>query len=305
MAYKSLTRSQALELITPIVDGEASEDEELAFYAYAQRDPSILKILQNERQLKRIIRSKCKRAAAPPKLRNWCLKRDYKNQHSQECTQHRSVPDANSNFPQIDLHPNPLIQFQQRTWVFATLAAAVLLIVLYGFVINWNGGVEPIPSHVNTASINISQQAYSHFTKSAGSLIDPTFSTDRHTVAAKWLHDNMEMNVAIPEIANASFRGVYVSDFDKDYKTPLLEYQTEAGDYIYLFVFSEQQLAKHNRLKRTPQAVEACSTSTNYYIENVQGKHVVSWRWEDAWYSAVSNFDGHDLAKRIQTLAQR
>lgn len=321
MANRTLTRSEALELITPIIDGEATEDEELAFYAYAQKDPTVLTELQQERKLKSLILSKCKRAAAPPHLREWVSQKKYKQTRNQDLKQpiypvsylsnteakeegnFKQILNEKRDLPEIQIHPNPLIRIKQRTWAITSIAAALLLIILYGMTLTWDR-VAPSPNvNIRTASINVSQQTYNHFTQSAGQLILPTYSTTNQAEAIAWVRNQLNLGINVPEIQNAAFKGVYLAEFDTDYKTPLLEYETHSGESIFLFVFSEARLARSGRLTRTPKAVESCSTSTTYYIEDIQGKHVVSWRWDDNWYSAISNYHGEQLATMVKPLS--
>jgi hypothetical protein len=111
--------------------------------------------------------------------------------------------------------------------------------------------------------------------------------------------------VHIPNIDGAEFCGVVLSEITADYITPLLEYETSDQNYIYLFVFDEQQLIKNGTLARNPDAISTCVTNGDYYIENVKGTHVVSWKWKNHWYSAISNYNGDHLARRVLPLREK
>jgi hypothetical protein len=34
-------------------------------------------------------------------------------------------------------------------------------------------------------------------------------------------------------------------------------------------------------------------------VADIQGKHVVSWQWQDTWYTAVSNHSGDVIAAML------
>jgi hypothetical protein len=313
-----LTRSEALELITPIVDGEATEDEELAFYAYAQKDPTVLLELQREHKLKSLIVSKCKRAAAPPSLHKWVAQNKYEQARNSKYQHFINDPidgrkkgeidfeqilNEKRELPEIQIHPNPIIRLQQRTWAITTIAAAILLMIIYTVTLSWDRAAPSPNTNIRAASINVSQQTYNHFIQSAGQLYIPTYSTTNQSEAINWVRKQLELGISVPEIQSATFKGVYLADFDTNFKTPLLEYEGQAGESIFVFVFSEDRLTQSGRLTRTPKAVESCSTSTTYYIEDIQGKHVVSWRWGNNWYSAISNYNGDQLATMVEPLS--
>jgi hypothetical protein len=305
MGGPKLTRSEAVELITPIVDGEATEKEELSFFAYAKKDPSVLRLLEQERRMRDFLRTEYKCAAAPPRLRKWIENVNLDDEVNKKARFNyiNDYRKANNTKDKVSVHPNPLFQLNQRAWVFTTLAAAIVLIVLYAFSLV-QGPLESNNRILLANSATLSEQTYQHFVSFAGQQPTPTMATNRREVAMQWLSNNFNMRIEIPTIRNATFHGVLITEFTSGYRTPLLEYRTGDQNSIYLFVFNEQQLIGQEQIKRNPKAVNSCRSNSDYYVEDIDGKHVVSWKWNDTWYSAISNYDGHQLAARVKPLAQ-
>jgi len=64
------------------------------------------------------------------------------------------------------------------------------------------------------------------------------------------------------------------------------------------------ELYETTDIRREEKAAESCTTQTDYFVNDINGTHVVSWKWDDNWYSAVSNHNGHDLAALVTPLNQ-
>jgi len=109
--------------------------------------------------------------------------------------------------------------------------------------------------------------------------------------------------MTIPHLKGTEFAGLIMADFHSGMQAPLLKYtQSDIGESIYIFAFNLDQLESFDQMKREENAVKSCTTQTDYFVNNIDGTHVVSWLWDDNWYSAVSNHNGHDLAALVEPL---
>jgi hypothetical protein len=81
----------------------------------------------------------------------------------------------------------------------------------------------------------------------------------------------------------------------------VLTYATaDATDLIHIFVFKVDRMDDGISLQRDPDAVAKCSTDPDaVHVADIQGKHVVSWQWQDTWYTAVSNHSGDVIAAML------
>lgn len=70
MNEKGLTKYEALELITPVVDGEVSEEKRAVFFDYIARHPDVRKKYESIKNIKTLVGSRCPCACAPETLRD-------------------------------------------------------------------------------------------------------------------------------------------------------------------------------------------------------------------------------------------
>ena len=49
------------------------------------------------------------------------------------------------------------------------------------------------------------------------------------------------------------------------------------------------------------EAIEKCKSDSDTYIKDINGKHIVSWKWGNVWYVGVSNHHGEVLASMLPT----
>jgi hypothetical protein len=146
---------------------------------------------------------------------------------------------------------------------------------------------------------------YAQFNESDGQIAMAGFQPGSISEAQVMLFEEFNHDLLMPAIKGAELTQVMYTDFAPGYKTPVLEYfQEDSNEYIYVFAFKIDSLENNQKLIRDPDAVEKCKSSDDYHIKDVNGNHVVSWKWKDNWYVAVSNHNGNDLAAIIEPMDQ-
>ncbi len=69
MNKEGLTKYEALELITPVVDDEVSEEERTAFFKYIATHEDVRRKYESAKNIKSLMGSRCPCACAPDALR--------------------------------------------------------------------------------------------------------------------------------------------------------------------------------------------------------------------------------------------
>ena len=300
MDYKKLTREEAIRVITPMVDGEISEEDRVAFMHYVKGDPDVDNYYRREQQLKKLLQQRCPRVPAPPNLHDRIehllrspgrLKRCGALQSASN--DHAPFLDQRADNNPADLSMESPLQLARRNWYY--LAAAAMVLIALAF---YRYRLFDRAPH-----INVEEYTYRHFASHSGHLLPPTIATrDEHTAESE-LASLHHIRMHVPSLEGADFRGVVLSDFIKGYKTPMLEYQVHNSDQsIYIFAFNIDDLNRQRSLQRDADAVSECNAPSNYHIRSVNGKHVLSWKWNNTWYTAISNAKGHTLASMIGPL---
>jgi hypothetical protein len=182
---------------------------------------------------------------------------------------------------------------------YLTAAAVVLVITLAVLRL-----LDQTTADTSTAeSIIVENIAAHHFQLTGGQFIEPYRATATVTEAENYLAEQFDINLTVPPITGAKFAGIVFAEFVENYRTPLLEYvQEEIGETIYIFVFDLADIDAHEKLKRHDEAVKTCIYSHDFYVTEIDQYHVVSWLWDNNWYTAISNHNGYDLASLIVPL---
>lgn len=298
MAKLNLTRQEALELITPVIDGEVEEDKRIAFLDYIEEDDSIRLKYESAKRIKKLVSTRYKTVRAPDRLkkriRDFLSDPENQDYHGGppniDLETSSSIVDKNTQKPPAFI--TGLSKLKNNRWTYAASVLGVLMIIiLYIF------------ANPGTPGYNVEEFAYRHFSNNKGAYIPPTITAASPTDAELALASNMGFTITIPPIQNSEFKGVVLSEFIPDFKSPMLEYyDPERDQYIYIFAFRINDLNNVKKLKRDPNAVKNCINPEDYYVRNVNGKHVVSWKWNNIWYAAISNHNGNILASRVGTL---
>lgn len=127
MKKYQLTKAQALKLITPVVDGEASETEREAFMEFIAENEEVHKKYKAMEKLKSLISSRCSRVKAPRSLQNRVQAflnevDDQKSSSNQE-----PIYDIPCNGPGshevVDPHTVDSSTFSSRSWLFSSAAS--------------------------------------------------------------------------------------------------------------------------------------------------------------------------------------
>lgn len=311
MSKDRLTKEEALKLIPSVVDDEVDEAVKTAFYKYIDSDIEVRRKFESIKKIKELVAGRCPRHKAPEQLKvriqKFIFEETQKEQfvfgHVEELNPKvdrpsristeaadgdRAIPGKNHNTQSTSLN-----------WIYAAAASFLLLAVLWGFFYTDN---TTSPSDANT-TYRVEEYVYKHFEDNDGKLVPPNISTASLSDAEISLSSNYNMSLKVPSLKDAEFKGVAYSEFVPDFKTPLLEYYLPGEDqYIYIFAFPMDQLDQFGKLTRDREAVKNCVKPGDFHIENINGKHVVSWQWNGTWYAAISNHNGKILASLIESL---
>lgn len=301
MGKNELTKVEALNLITPVVDNEVTEEEREAFFDYIKNHDDVRRKYQSIKNIKSLVSTRCPCEKAPLRLKNK-IKICIDDARAQSSNENSEVPiyDVQCSGPPGNQDPNKQPEkvstdSGNESWMY-TVAATLLIAAL-----TWSLFNIFVPD--NSASYNIEQYAYEHFVKYNGKLVPPTISTASLGSAEMKLASDYGMPMTVPSLKNAELKGVVYAEFVPDFKAPMLEYYIPSEDqYIYIFAFKIEKLKEFGQLFRNQDAVKSCSKPKDFHIQNINGKHVVSWKWDDVWYAAISNHNGNTLASLIEPL---
>ena len=298
MGKNELTKKEALDLIAPVVDGEATDAERKAFMEFIAKNEEVRAEYESMKRIKSLLQSRYPRRKAPDSLRDYVKTIG----HQEAALDNVDIPiyDMPGGGPAKLEDENPESSSPSnngRWWMYA--AAASLLILLAGWSF-FNFGGQPAEQR---PIYNIEQYAYEHFQKHKGQYVPPTISTASLGSAEIELAQNHDMPMTIPALENADFKGVVYGEFVPGYEAPMLEYHlAEQDQYVYIFAFKLDKLKEFGQLDRHQEAIKKCDKPQDFFVQNVNGKHVVSWKWDNVWYAAISNHDGNTLASLVKPL---
>jgi hypothetical protein len=295
---KRLTKKQALDILPAVVDGEVSEDLRMAFLAYMEKDPEVRKEYKDALLIKKLLSEKLGKVQAPESL-----KMRVQNL-IEELDQESSLTDMETDSDTIRESGEPLSDwswsksFVRPTFRYIAAAAVILFITLTTLRF-----LDRMDSAGEFSIATVENFTAVHFENTSGHAPNFHFASSSEADAEKYLRDHHGVSITIPKISGAEFAGVFMSDFYDGMMAPLLEYhQPEINESIFLFAFNVNDIDRMKSIGRNQEAVEKCVKSTDFHIAEVDSRHVLSWKWEDNWYTAVSNHNGYDLAALIEPL---
>lgn len=293
-----LTKKQALEILPAVVDGEVSDELRAAFMAYIETDSDVREEYDDTLLIKKLLSEKLRRKKAPDHLRlkvyNLIEEMDRQSSLRDMETESESIGES-TQFPRDESFARTIL-FPALRYVAA--AAVILFITLTTLRF-----LDRMESADEFMADTVENYTAVHFVNTSGKAPQYHFATSSEEDAEKYLRDHHGVSITVPKISGAQFAGVFMSDFYKGMVAPLLEYkQPEIGESIFLFAFSVDDIDKNKNIVRNSEAVEKCVKSTDFHIAEVDSRHVLSWKWDGNWYTAVSNHNGNDLAALIEPL---
>ena len=295
---KRLTKKQALDILPAVVDGEVSEDLRIAFLAYAEKDPAVKKEYEDALLIKKLLSDKLGKVDAPEslKIRVQNLIEDLDRESS--LTDFETDSDSIRNLNEESYEWSWSRSLVKPAFRYLAAAAVILLITLTTLRF-----LNQMDSSDEFSVATVENYTAVHFANTSGHAPEFHFETSSETEAEQYLSENHGVYITIPKIEGAQFQGVFMSDFYNGMTAPLLEYhQPDINESIFLFAFDVNDLERKENIDRNREAVEKCVNATDFHIAEVDSRHVLSWKWEDTWYTAVSNHNGYDLAALIEPL---
>jgi len=285
------------ESITAYIDGQATSGEIALIEQFSRSDESINKAILSELRIRNLVKHKCQKIAAPDMLRARCMELissevqgSLESRPEATKTQISSVQNKETNTKESEkTNPNMF------KWV-----AAALLFISIGF---WSGRTTTI-SESSIASITypVEDHVQRHFALVSDTRIAGTSAIDDVTEAHNYLLDHFGIDVTVPQLKNATFAGIELSEFVPGYTTPMLKYNVAGqNDPIIIFAFPLDKMGEDPRLVRDTEAVKTCQKESDTHIKNIDGKHTVSWKWGNVWYVGVSDHNGEVLASMLPT----
>lgn len=297
-----LTTQQALTLLPLVIDGEAGSDDTEAFLNYLETDAEMNALYQSELRLKELLRSKYKRERTPKALRDNILnlidkeaealrqisiEQDQPSIHPISSTRKSDVSNNNSNGGNAKIF----------RWLRPAAAVAAIFILTLLIVQLLQRASAPIDFY------SVEEYVSTHFLNHGGQILPPSFESVSLSDAADHLQANYNMPLRMPLIEGATFAGVTYAEFVPEYDTPVISFhQEDIDEVIYVFAFKIDDMEASGMLQRNPDAVKTCVTYDDFHVIDMKGKHVVSWKWGDYWYAAVSNHNGNDLAALVKPM---
>lgn len=306
MSKERLTKDEAIRLITSVVDDEVNAETRSSFLEYIRQDDEVRREYESIKRTKELVAERCPTHKAPESLklrvRKFLLEeQDKLNDIDNSDLEREAVVDIPSHIPSGDSAgtresgtPGSMGKPTFKKWVYAAAASFLIITAFWGLIYNNQPAQQ---------TYNIEDYVYRHFEDNDGQLVPTHINTANLADAEISLSTNFDMPMTVPPLKNAQFKGVAYSEFVPGFEAPLLEYYLPAEDqYIYIFAFDLEELNQFGKLIRSQEAVKKCVKRSDFHIKNVNGKHVVSWRWNNIWYAAISNHNGKTLASLVEPL---
>lgn len=295
---KRLTKQQALDILPAVVDGEVSDELMKAFMAFIETHPDVREEYEDALLIKKLLSEKLRRQKAPAHLKmkvnriieEMDLESSYRDMETSSKTISESTESlGDGSFTHNILYPS-----------LRYLAAAAVILFITLTTLRFLDRMDTADEFM---AATVENYTAVHFVNTSGKAPDYHFATSSEEEAEKYLRDHHGVSITVPKISGASFAGVFMSDFYNGMVAPLLEYrQPEIGETIFLFAFSVDNIDKNKNIVRDREAVKKCVTTTDFHVAEVESRHVLSWKWDGNWYTAVSNHNGYDLAALIEPL---
>ncbi len=286
----SNSSNQIYEIVTAYVDGEIHSDEIAVFEKSRRTDHAkIEQAIDAELRVKSMVREHCKHYEAPAHLKERC-KALITNELIRE----------SSTSPQINPEISPSRSDSNLHFIgFIKYAAAAVLLVTAGF---WLARVPVSQAPLLTEHYAVENEVQRLFQLASDVRFNEIHHIHATDEAQQYLKAHFGMNVTVPELHNATFDGIELTELVPGHTTPMLKYHVAGQtDKILIFAFPLDRIENDLRLVRDNEAVKRCKSDSDTHIKDVDGKHVVSWKWGDVWYVGVSDHHGEVLASMLPT----
>lgn len=303
---KKLTKNEAIELMSLVIDNEASEDEKVAFFKYIQGNSDVKKKYESLLLVKQLLRTKYSRENAPEHLKDKIFgliedmewERKEKSNVDNRSTYVSSESTFDSNSYRKSASNNYSIIFRLLKPTRYLIAASVIFI----FSLLTIEFLDKMSSDRIYSQNTVEYAALNHF--QTGSHIEASlasFTPESFDHASKLLEKEMSYSPRLPKIEGADLRSIVQTKFTDGHNVPVFDfYQAGIDEAIHIFAFKMGEFDDPDMIPRDPEAVKSCKTYNDYHIKNIRGKDVVSWKWGDYWYTAVSNHNGNDLIALVE-----
>lgn len=303
---KKLSKKEAIELMPSIVDNEATEDETVAFFKYIQNDSAVKKKYESLLLVKQLLKTKYSRKQAPDHLKDKIAgiieDMEWEKEEESKVDNSSSYLGSDSSFEQSgykepsDKRRNPIFKLIKPA---RYLVAASVIFIFSLLTVEF---LDHMSSDRVFERNSVEYTALNHFR--TGSHIDASlasFKPESMQHASQLLEENMSYSPRMPRIEGADLRSIVHTTFSQGHEVPVLDfYQAGIDEAIHIFAFKIGEFDDPRMMNRDPEAVKKCKTYDDYHIKDFNGKHVVSWKWGDYWYTAVSNHNGNDLVALLE-----
>lgn len=276
------------ELISALIDNELSESEKNSLLAEAKINNEIATEIERQQRFKHVISTKFKRVSVPDSLKSR-IQVALANEMAKSSAEpeNSTVTDKSVVTPITDLNQKAP---KQRAWL---LVAAIILLAALLYL-----------SRIDSTSVtdeftSVEFISFQHFVNHNGMFVGRANEVESTEDARNYLKEHYSCNITVPELDGVEFAGVLYVDFHDGFHTPLLSYKVDEDDYIYIFAFELKNLDSLAEIQRDPEAVRAIVRHNDVFTVTFNGHDVVSWKWDDVWYSAVSKHQGDVIAAML------
>lgn len=170
----------------------------------------------------------------------------------------------------------------------AAAASLILALVLNSGLFN---SLRPAPTPVQIASLE--QHLFDLFQSPTSK--NPAHKFHNHENLHQFLKEQLSWDLTVPPVQDAELMGLSFSHTPSGDSLPVFMFSL-SDHQPFLVIGSPVNELKGRELSADPDAVKACVADDVYYVQNIDGKHVVSWKWGDDWYAGISNHDGKTIA---------
>ncbi|MCH8567329.1 MAG: zf-HC2 domain-containing protein [Balneolales bacterium] len=274
------------ELISAYVDNELSEEEKVYIEDIAKRDISVRKAIQSETRLKQLVRSRMHRTETPAHLKS-----RINELLSSNVASGSSADSRNASRRQNIQEDRPSASRNRFLFSFAAILVVGLFLYLYQ-----NSEIPQTEKSFAT----VESVSFEHFYNFRQESVFPVAYGVSEADAQSYLYNYYGCRIVVPELKGATFAGAVYAQFYDDYKIPMLRYRVADDDYVYIFAFEEDKLKNVSNLDADHKARRNIVNHNDVFISKINNKRdVVSWKWDDVWYTAVSDHEGDIIAAML------